>query len=80
MGTLILGVPALPAARAAEPAPRKVRKRLLVRPVGADSRRRSRFSLFIRTTSGYFATCSPFSLLLTAPMLGIVPLFKVLCP
>src|ERR687889_2296910 len=47
-----VNTPALPAANAAEPVPRKVRKRRRLIPAGAGSTGKLRFSLFMRLTLG----------------------------
>src|ERR671916_2640215 len=56
-----VNTPALPAANAAEPVPRKVRNRRRLIPLGARSTGRLRFSLLMRLTLGPSAIRCPFA-------------------
>src|SRR4028119_1257720 len=56
-----VNTPALPAANAAEPVPRKVRNRRRPIPLGAGSTGRLRFSLLTRLTLGPSAIRCPFA-------------------
>ena len=61
LSALAVNTPALPAANAAEPVPRKVRNRRRLIPLGAGSTGMLRFSLLMRLTLGPSAIRCPFA-------------------